>query len=205
MNKIGTCDICSIEFNYKWRKDRDRKYCSLKCIQIISTARQKRICKICKKCFLNKAYGNPGNYCSKICQFEGQKVENMYDEKSKTDLIISRYNKYVIKNNDGCWGWSGVISHYNYGILGAAKLKIPAHRASWIIHKGEIPKGFFICHHCDNPICSNPDHLFIGTQADNMEDMWKKGRGNKHRLGKIPWNKGKKKNEEMQKLQQSDI
>jgi hypothetical protein len=51
-----------------------------------------------------------------------------------------------------------------------------AHRASWIIHRGEIPDGLFVCHHCDNPICSNPRHLFLGNNKDNQADSKRKGR-----------------------------
>lgn len=56
---------------------------------------------------------------------------------------------------------------------------VKANRASWMIHYGPIPEGMLVCHHCDNPACVNPNHIFLGTQKDNMKDMIRKGRANK--------------------------
>lgn len=58
-----------------------------------------------------------------------------------------------------------------------------AHRASWVIHNGDIPDGLFVLHHCDNPKCVNPSHLYLGTAADNSNDRVKRGRS---RLGRVP-------------------
>lgn len=67
---------------------------------------------------------------------------------------------------------------------------VSAHRYCWTIHFGAIPKGKWVCHHCDNPPCCNPSHLFLGTPSDNTRDMLRKGRrpsrkGTKHPLAKL--------------------
>jgi hypothetical protein len=84
----------------------------------------------------------------------------------------------LIKNSDDeCWGWSGKFHDYGYGALRYKPKKWTAHRYSYTYHVGEIPNGMFVCHHCDNPVCTNPKHLFLGTHQDNMNDMLNKGRG----------------------------
>jgi hypothetical protein len=86
-----------------------------------------------------------------------------------------RYEKLAVAKI-GCWGWAGSKTRQGYGVLFSKGKMIYAHRLSWIIRFGPIPKGMLICHHCDNPECSNPEHLFLGTQSDNLLDMHKKWR-----------------------------
>jgi hypothetical protein len=79
--------------------------------------------------------------------------------------------------NSGCLLWIGAVTRGGHGVVGVSKGTKLAHRASWELHRGPIPAGMMICHKCDVPSCINPEHLFIGTAADNMADMMRKGRG----------------------------
>lgn len=90
--------------------------------------------------------------------------------------VQSYLKKVVVK--DGCWAWNGAKTCDGYGRVNNGRNKSPigAHRVSWFIHKGKIPRGLFVLHKCDNPECTNPDHLFLGTQRDNIIDAFKKGR-----------------------------
>lgn len=84
-----------------------------------------------------------------------------------------------VKKTESCWIWTGAKNAQGYGSAWDIKSKtsIRAHRLSWtMFHGRSIPKGKLVCHTCDTPSCVKPDHLFLGTQLENMKDMYLKKR-----------------------------
>lgn len=103
-------------------------------------------------------------------------------------LSLDFLSRFWLKVNktDICWLWTGAHNEHGYGLINSKmRILVKAHRASWIIHNGPIPDGLWVLHDCpggDNPSCVRPDHLWIGNQIDNMNDMAEKGRSGRAKL-----------------------
>jgi HNH endonuclease len=94
--------------------------------------------------------------------------------------IADRFNsKWTPEPYSGCWIWTAAVDRTGYGVIGLGTRKDGigrAHRVSYQLFKGEIPKGMFVTHSCDTPLCVNPEHLNVATHADNMIEMVNRGR-----------------------------
>lgn len=132
-----------------------------------------RVCEHCAAAFEvepNVVRKGHGRFCSRAC----------HDAQRLVIPLADRFWRHVKKTNT-CWLWTGNKDRNGYGRIldkphsqgGKPRL---AHRVAWELTNGPIPDGLNLCHHCDVPTCVRPDHMFVGTQADNMADCSAKRR-----------------------------
>lgn len=105
----------------------------------------------------------------------GHNARGIHSERKKVPIVERFWRNLTPGSPDECWEWQGQMSR-KYGVLSISRVPRLAHRLSYELHNGPIPDGMSVCHSCDNPVCCNPSHLWIGTHADNNADMRAKGR-----------------------------
>lgn len=128
----------------------------------------------------------PYGYCQCGC---GQKARINRDGKQNRYILGHRHRRQqslveffwtkvrILADLDLCWEWQGYLKKDGYGyVMGDDGKNLLAHRVAYELSYGEMIKGLLVCHKCDNPKCCNPNHLFLGTHQDNMDDMVRKGR-----------------------------
>lgn len=147
-----------------------------------------------KNCFLcNKEYQcrkdklETSKYCSKHClltaagrisrekQLATWNSQSLLEVKQEMQIALERF----FNKNDGCWNWIGakrVGNRLPYGKFTFRGKNYNAHKAAWLVYKGEMPEDKLVLHTCDNASCVNPDHLYLGTALDNQRDKLKRGR-----------------------------
>lgn len=145
------CIQCDKDYRKEWREKNRIAYAERR--KYLWIKNKGRVCENCGNSFVGK--GRKRDFCSTKCK-----------------LL-----KFVEKKN-GCWNWKGELHQNGYGYTTCHETfkRSHAHRVSYKVFKGDIPEGLYVCHHCDNPSCINPDHLWLGTAKENMQDAKKKGR-----------------------------
>jgi hypothetical protein len=118
-------------------------------------------------------------YCSYSCDAAAKA------KKADEDAAMRFMRRVNMAKGDECWTFQGRLSNKGYATFDwrapweDRSRGHPASRMMWLILNGRIPDDLEVCHSCDNPACCNPEHLWLGTHKENMEDMSKKGRGGK--------------------------
>jgi len=171
LRQIGlTCKQCGGTFTRQARyaAKQGTEFCSNECKARagLDVGRVVRVCANCRKEFTVQAARlkvRGARFCSWECVVVGE-----------SRRFWEKVDKW---GGAACWTWNAATTPGGYGCftndLGE---QIGAHQFAWLIHFGEIPEGKDVLHKCDNPPCVRPEHLFLGTQKDNMRDMVAKGR-----------------------------
>ena len=139
---------------------------------------------ICETCGIGFAphfgHETTARFCSRQCYHSWQRENSL----PPMDRLLK--NRRIDSNE--CWLWTAGKNPKGYGVIEIKRRQLRVHRLAWTLTRGSISEGLCVLHKCDTPPCFNPDHLFLGTLADNLHDMTCKGRrayGSQHGLAKL--------------------
>lgn len=161
----------------------------------------KSVCEGCEKEFEWQRFKNQttARFCCKKCWYEwnARNLAKFNEDRFQWGTATKEEKMARLRQNfeskvirlEGCWDWKGVFDKDGYGFIHSGHNKqMRAHRAAYLLFKGIDPCNLLVCHKCDNPKCTNPDHLFLGNHKDNDTDSREKGRaaiGSKQPQAKI--------------------
>lgn len=164
------CEYCGSEF-IPPHPGSGQRYCSRKCGAVASHPAQKHGTAMCKQCGTSFAK----NFIEQI--FCSRKCAALQNTHKRSFVSRDVYFSDRVQKTDYCWLWAGKKGPKGYGVAVYRGHSMLAHRLSYELHYGPLfMDGMHVLHRCDNPLCVRPDHLFLGTAQDNMDDKVAKGR-----------------------------
>lgn len=142
-------------------------------------------CEHCHRAFFKDprntwAHWEKARFCSRACV--GASKSETASRSTRT--IGDVFEAYVIRR-DGCWGWSGGTDKNGYGVFMFRGKQYRAPSVSLALDGRPVPRGMYACHHCDVPVCTRPDHLYVGSPAQNAADAKSRGRLRPGRKAKL--------------------
>lgn len=163
---VATCQRCGAEFSTEpGRMARGMaRYCSRDCKLADSRKRTETRCEWCAKPFEWVPSRGQQRFCRRTC-YDAHRAATM------PERFWARVNK-----SGECWLWTGYRNKAGYGVTGVTPRSRLAHRVAFELSRGTLPPRQSVCHHCDNPACVRPDHLFLGDHVANTTDKVSKGR-----------------------------